>query len=111
MGAVAKYEAIEELLQKVMEKTSQLLKSAEEYEESISGVFHTSIYYESVKKLIEELTELKDEWTSLFVEEDEEDNKTLSSLEELQQMIGLDAVKKEFMIFINFYIIKNLGKS
>lgn len=100
--AVAKYEAIEELLQKVMEKTSQLLKSAEEYEESISGVFHTSIYYESVKKLIEELTELKDEWTSLFVEADEEDNKTLSSLEELQQMIGLDAVKKRVHDFYQF---------
>lgn len=92
--AVAKYETIEQTLKIVIEKTSELLKSAEEYAESISGVFHTSIYYESVKTLIEELQELKKEWASLFVEEKEEKQTTLSSLEQLEQMVGLATVKK-----------------
>ncbi|MDU1843915.1 MAG: AAA family ATPase [Niallia nealsonii] len=100
--AVAKYEEMEETLGKVIEKTSALLKSAEEYEESISGVFHTSIYYESVKKLIEELQELKKEWTNLFIEEEQDDAASLSSLEELEQMVGLDTVKKRVRDFYQF---------
>lgn len=86
----------------MIEKTSELLKSAEEYAESISGVFHTSIYYESVKKLIEELQELKKEWASLFIEEKEEDQTSLSSLEELEQMVGLETVKKRVRDFYQF---------
>ncbi|MER2060105.1 MAG: AAA family ATPase [Niallia sp.] len=100
--AVAKYEAIEQTLKIVIEKTSELLKSAEEYAESISGVFHTSIYYESVKKLIEELQELKKEWASLFIEEKEEEQTSLSSLEELEQMVGLETVKKRVRDFYQF---------
>ena len=100
--AVAKYEEMEETLGEVIEKTSALLKSAEEYEESISGVFHTSIYYESVKKLIEELQELKKEWTNLFIEEEQGDAASLSSLEELEQMVGLDTVKKRVRDFYQF---------
>ncbi|MED3791503.1 AAA family ATPase [Niallia alba] len=100
--AVAKYEEMEETLGEVIEKTSALLKSAEEYEESISGVFHTSIYYESVKKLIEELQELKKEWTNLFIEEEQDDAASLSSLEELEQMVGLDTVKKRVRDFYQF---------
>lgn len=100
--AVAKYEVIEQTLKIVIEKTSELLKSAEEYAESISGVFHTSIYYESVKKLIEELQELKKEWASLFIEEKEEEQTTLSSLEELEQMVGLETVKKRVRDFYQF---------
>lgn len=100
--AVAKYETIEQTLKIVIEKTSELLKSAEEYAESISGVFHTSIYYESVKTLIEELQELKKEWASLFVEEKEEKQTTLSSLEQLEQMVGLATVKKRVQDFYQF---------
>lgn len=100
--AVAKYESIEQTLKIVIEKTSELLKSAEEYAESISGVFHTSIYYESVKTLIEELQELKKEWASLFVEEKEEKQTTLSSLEQLEQMVGLATVKKRVQDFYQF---------
>lgn len=100
--AVAKYEAIEQTLKIVIEKTSELLKSAEEYAESISGVFHTSIYYESVKKLIEELQELKKEWASHFIEEKVEEQTALSSLEELEQMVGLESVKKRVRDFYQF---------
>ena len=97
-----KYSKMEELLDDVIATTSQLLKSSKEYEESISGVFHTSIYYDSVKKSIEELHTLKDQWAEIFAEEEQKDTVNQSSLEELQQMIGLDSVKKRVRDFYQF---------
>ncbi|WP_445505415.1 AAA family ATPase [Niallia sp. 03091] len=107
---ITKYNEILALLNKVIIKTSQLLKSAEEYEESISGVFHTSIYYESVKKLIEELSELKQEWKHIFASE-ENKKKGKSSLDELQQMIGLETVKKRVKDYYRFLTYQKSRKA
>lgn len=107
-----KYKEIISLLDEVTQKTSQLLQSSEEYEESISGVFHTSIYYDSVKKLIEELNELKNAWLAIFVEEESGEMKeeTISALEQLQQMIGLDKVKNRVKDFYQFLKYQNSRK-
>ncbi|MCE4047886.1 MULTISPECIES: AAA family ATPase [Bacillaceae] len=110
--AVTKYKEIITLLDEVTQKTSQLLQSSEEYEESISGVFHTSIYYDSVKKLIEELNELKAAWLNIFKEEDSSEAKaeTTSALEQLQQMIGLEKVKNRVKDFYQFLKYQNSRK-
>lgn len=107
-----KYKEIISLLDEVTQKTSQLLQSSEEYEESISGVFHTSIYYDSVKKLIEELNELKTAWLAIFVEEESGEIKeeTISALEQLQQMIGLEKVKNRVKDFYQFLKYQNSRK-
>lgn len=107
-----KYKEIFSLLDEVTQKTSQLLQSSEEYEESISGVFHTSIYYDSVKKLIEELNELKTAWLAIFVEEESGEIKeeTISALEQLQQMIGLEKVKNRVKDFYQFLKYQNSRK-
>ncbi|MED4052552.1 AAA family ATPase [Niallia taxi] len=107
-----KYKEIISLLDEVTQKTSQLLQSSEEYEESISGVFHTSIYYDSVKKLIEELNELKTAWLAIFVEEESDEMKeeTISALEQLQQMIGLEKVKNRVKDFYQFLKYQNSRK-
>ncbi len=106
------YKEIISLLDEVTQKTSQLLQSSEEYEESISGVFHTSIYYDSVKKLIEELNELKTAWLAIFVEEESGEIKeeTISALEQLQQMIGLEKVKNRVKDFYQFLKYQNSRK-
>jgi len=110
--AVTKYKEIITLLDEVTQKTSQLLQSSEEYEESISGVFHTSIYYDSVKKLIEELNELKAAWLNIFKEKDSSEAKaeTTSALEQLQQMIGLEKVKNRVKDFYQFLKYQNSRK-
>ena len=100
--ASSKYIKMQTLLDEVIAKTTELLKSSKEYEESISGVFHTSIYYESVKSLIEELNELKKQWIELFVDMEEKDTSSHSSLDELQQMIGLGTVKNRVKDFYQF---------
>ncbi|MED3963767.1 AAA family ATPase [Niallia taxi] len=107
-----KYKEIISLLDEVTQKTSLLLQSSEEYEESISGVFHTSIYYDSVKKLIEELNELKTAWLAIFVEEESGEIKeeTISALEQLQQMIGLEKVKNRVKDFYQFLKYQNSRK-
>ncbi|TRZ38346.1 AAA family ATPase [Niallia circulans] len=107
-----KYKKIISLLDEVTQKTSQLLQSSEEYEESISGVFHTSIYYDSVKKLIEELNELKTAWLAIFIEKESGEIKeeTISALEQLQQMIGLEKVKNRVKDFYQFLKYQNSRK-
>ncbi|MFT8323040.1 MAG: AAA family ATPase [Bacillus sp. (in: firmicutes)] len=108
--SMTKYKEIINLLQQIIIKASQLLKSAEDYEESISGVFHTSIYYEGVKQRMEELNELKQEWDQLFLV-DENKTSSLSSLDKLQQMIGLDNVKKRVQDYYRFLKYQKSRKS
>jgi len=99
---IAKYDAMIGQLKQVVLKTSQLLKAAEEYEESISGVFHTGLYYENVKNNIEGLNELINGWNQLFIEEEEQNKQQASALETLDQMIGLETVKKRVEDYYRF---------
>ncbi|GKU82800.1 AAA family ATPase [Niallia sp. NCCP-28] len=100
--SISKYNEIMEQLKQIVLKTSELLKAAEEYEESISGVFHTAIYYENVKKDIEALNELIAGWNQLFMEDAQINEQKESSLEVLEQMIGLESVKKRVENYYRF---------
>ncbi|RSK52852.1 AAA family ATPase [Bacillus canaveralius] len=89
----AVYANLIKILQDVIDYTSRLLKAAEEYEASISGVFYTSTRVEDLKTSLEEIERLKLEWLSLFTEE-ATNSKNISPLEELNEMIGLESVKE-----------------
>ncbi|MFE8699309.1 AAA family ATPase [Cytobacillus sp. FJAT-54145] len=95
------YDGLISLLVKVMEETGGVLKSAKEYEQSISGVFYTSTHYHDMRKHIESIEHLKKEWEQYFREEEgQKDSKT--SLEVLDEMIGLEKVKERVNDFYQF---------
>src|SRR4051812_42820188 len=52
------YEKLAELLSTSIEETGSLLKAAEEYNQSITGVFHTSTYYDDLKLHMANLEEI-----------------------------------------------------
>lgn len=98
-----KYQLIEQLLNDAIHETSCLLKAAEDYEQSIIGVFHTSTYYDDLKKSMAKLEEVKRKWQQLFIEDDHDQHETgVSALEELDEFIGMDAVKKRVQDFYQF---------
>jgi len=98
-----KYQLIEQLLNDAIHETSCLLKAAEDYEQSIIGVFHTSTYYDDLKKSMAKLEEVKQKWQQLFIEDDHDQHETgVSALEELDEFIGMDAVKKRVQDFYQF---------
>ncbi len=74
------------------EQVVLLLKATEEYYDSISGVFHTSVYLDEIKKYLETIENLKRK-----VPHNQEQLELISrtnSLLELERMIGLKEVKK-----------------
>nr|WP_257958497.1 AAA family ATPase [Bacillus sp. V3-13] len=89
----AVYANLIKLLHEAIDNTSRLLKAAEEYEASISGVFYTSTHVEDLKTSLAEIEKIKLEWLGLFTEESTNSKKT-SALEELNEMIGLESVKE-----------------
>ncbi|SFA89068.1 MULTISPECIES: AAA family ATPase [unclassified Bacillus (in: firmicutes)] len=99
-----KFSRLASLLEEVIEETSLLLKATEEYEQSIIGVFHTSVHFQDLKRHLENLEKLKMEWKSLFAENEEETTDN-SALTELEQMIGMNTVKarvEDFYRFLKF---------
>ncbi|KAA0546824.1 AAA family ATPase [Bacillus sp. BGMRC 2118] len=80
-----------EILDNLYLEITQLLQAAEEYSESISGVFHTSVYLDDIKKSLDRIDELK---SGAFLEENAVQSTETNSLQELEEMIGLDAVKQ-----------------
>lgn len=96
------YRKLAEILEKAIEETALLLKASEEYEQSISGVFHTSTYYTDMKNHLNAISRLKNEWKVIFESEEEESDVQTDPLDELNEMVGLHSVKAEFMIFIGF---------
>ncbi|MFE8694965.1 AAA family ATPase [Cytobacillus sp. FJAT-53684] len=101
------------LLEEVIEETALLLKASEEYDQSIAGVFYTSTYYSDMKKHLDRIDALKKEWAQLFLDEKEETELDLNPLEELENMIGLEHVKKRVNDYYRFLTYqkerKNLG--
>jgi SpoVK/Ycf46/Vps4 family AAA+-type ATPase len=86
---------LERLLQLSTEIFSQLknlIKSANEYKESITGVFYTSVHLEEMNEAFMKVEMLKKQWEELFPEQQEKQEKS-SSLAELDDMIGLQEVK------------------
>jgi SpoVK/Ycf46/Vps4 family AAA+-type ATPase len=79
-------------LQEINETVSYLLSASEEYFESISGVFHTSVHLDEIKNSLEELERIK----LVLSEEKIKSRKrhVKNSLQELEEMIGLQQVKE-----------------
>jgi SpoVK/Ycf46/Vps4 family AAA+-type ATPase len=97
-----KYQQFHELLSDAMKETAVLLKAAEEYEQSIIGVFHTSTYYENLKVSLAQVEEIKRKWQQQFLEEDEPVEAAETALEQLNELIGMDMVKKRVHDFYQF---------
>ncbi|MEH7097761.1 AAA family ATPase [Neobacillus vireti] len=96
------YKKLADLLSASIEETGSLLKAAEEYNQSITGVFHTSTYYDDLKLHMANLEELKQTWKEQFVQEETSAAVLENALDQLQNMIGMDLVKKRVNDFYRF---------
>ncbi|KAF0817420.1 MULTISPECIES: AAA family ATPase [unclassified Cytobacillus] len=105
------YRKLTEILEKAIEETASLLKASEEYEQSISGVFHTSTYYTDMKKHLNAINRLKNEWKEIFESEAEQFDLPKDPLDELNEMVGLQSVKSRVHDFYRFLKYQNERKS
>ncbi|WP_026581655.1 AAA family ATPase [Bacillus sp. J33] len=105
------YQKLAEILNKAIEETALLLKASEEYEQSISGVFHTSTYYTDMKKHLNIITGLKEEWQEVFEINKDKDDPEKNPLDELNEMVGLKTVKSRVHDFYRFLKYQNERKS
>ncbi|WP_066399266.1 AAA family ATPase [Cytobacillus horneckiae] len=96
------YEKMISLVETVTEETVLLLKASEEYDQSIAGMFYTSTYYSEMKMHLDKIEMIKRDWLDLFQEEKEEQSAELSALEELEEMVGLTAVKERVNDYYRF---------
>lgn len=96
------YKDLTELLTNAIEVSGNLLKAAEEYEESIKGVFHTATYYDDLKLHLSSLEDLKKDWQNVFLIEEDEIQDSKNALDELNEMIGMEVVKKRVNDFYQF---------
>lgn len=99
---VNQYKDLIELLSTAIEVSGNLLKAAEEYEESIKGVFHTATYYDDLKLHLSSLEDIKKDWQKVFLIEEDEIHDSENALDELNEMIGMDVVKKRVNDFYQF---------
>ncbi|CAH2715988.1 Holliday junction ATP-dependent DNA helicase RuvB [Neobacillus rhizosphaerae] len=99
---IHKYNQLYHLLSAAMETTGSLLKAAEEYDQSITGVFHTSIFYENLKMHLLSVEEIKQKWLQEFDEMDNTVQTAENALDQLNNMIGMDSVKKRVNDFYRF---------
>jgi SpoVK/Ycf46/Vps4 family AAA+-type ATPase len=96
------YRKLADLLTAAIEVNGYLLKAAEEYEESIKGVFHTATYYEDLKLHLASLENIKKDWQNLFIFEEDVQQDSENALDQLNEMIGMDVVKKRVNDFYQF---------
>jgi SpoVK/Ycf46/Vps4 family AAA+-type ATPase len=96
------YELLSNQLAAMVEVVVNLLKAAEEYEESIIGVFHTSTYYDQLKTQLSNLEQLKHDWYQVFVINEELETPAEKALDQLNQMIGMDMVKSRINDFYQY---------
>lgn len=96
------YKKLSDLLTTTIEVSGNLLKAAEEYEESIKGVFHTATYFDDLKLHLSSLEEIKKDWKKLFEVEEEFEQPSEKALDQLNEMIGMDVVKKRVNDFYQF---------
>ncbi|WP_423802336.1 AAA family ATPase [Neobacillus sp. SAB-20_R2A] len=94
MDQTEPYHQLYVLLSSAIGETAQLLKAAEEYDQSITGVFHTSVYYEDLKSHLANLEKIKVKWQELFVESNPESQSEKKALDQLNDMVGMATVKK-----------------
>ncbi|MCM3708708.1 MULTISPECIES: AAA family ATPase [Cytobacillus] len=105
------YRKLTEILEKAIEVTAFLLKASEEYEQSISGVFHTSTYYTDMKNHLISINKLKNDWKEIFESVEEESGVQTDPLDELNDMVGLNSVKSRVHDFYRFLKYQNERKS
>lgn len=98
----AKFKRLTDLLEKAIEETAALLKATELYEESVTGVFHTALHYEEIKKRLQRLEEIKRNWEEEFSEELDSHKSEIDPLAELNKMVGLESVKERVNDFYRF---------
>ncbi|MBY0147983.1 AAA family ATPase [Neobacillus niacini] len=96
------YKKLAVLLSDSIDITGSLLKAAEEYEESIKGVFHTATYFDELKVHLSGLEEIKQSWEKLFIVEEDFKQDSDNALEQLNEMIGMEIVKKRVNNFYQF---------
>ncbi|MFP5111786.1 AAA family ATPase [Bacillaceae bacterium C204] len=98
-----KYNHLYELFSSAIDETGRLLKAVEEYDQSITGVFHTSTYYDDLKVHLSNLEEIKETWQKLFYEEEGQAvTERINALDQLNEMIGMEFVKKRVNDFYRF---------
>ena len=98
-----KYNLLSELMASAIEETGNLYKAAEEYDQSITGVFHTSTYYDDLKLHLANLEEIKENWHNQFLEEQSQSLPTrINALDQLNEMIGMGYVKNRVNDFYRF---------
>ncbi|CAM3788849.1 AAA family ATPase [Mesobacillus thioparans] len=98
-----KFDKLTHLLEQAIEETAALLKATKLYEESVTGVFHTAIHFEEMKKRLHNLDEVKLQWEEEFAAEMENQNQSeRDPLAELHQMVGLESVKERVNDFYRF---------
>ncbi|MED1471187.1 AAA family ATPase [Bacillus salipaludis] len=98
-----KYQLLSEYLQEAVKIVGDLHKAAIEYDQSITGVFHTSTYYEELKTQLSALEELKKRWQTVFLKiEPQESKLKKNALDQLNEMIGMEQVKKRVNDFYRF---------
>ncbi|WP_053364951.1 AAA family ATPase [Bacillus sp. FJAT-27245] len=94
------------LMLDAIKSTSELLKAAEEYDQSITGVFHTASHFEELTNKLEQIRAIKKEWESIFAESSGQEKETaVDAIDELNNMIGLEAVKsrvKDYYQYLKF---------
>ncbi|WP_260871571.1 AAA family ATPase [Bacillus sp. X1(2014)] len=92
-----------ELFTSAIDETGRLLKAAEEYDQSITGVFHTSTYFDDLKLHLSNLEEIKTAWQKQFYEEEvQSDTDRINALDQLNEMIGMEFVKNRVNDFYRF---------
>jgi len=97
-----RYRKLSDLLTSAIEETRSLLKAAEEYEQSITGVFHTSTYYDDLKMHMSNVEEIKQLWQQQFLEADQSVSVAEKALDQLNNMIGMGVVKNRVNDFYRF---------
>jgi SpoVK/Ycf46/Vps4 family AAA+-type ATPase len=97
------YQRLYGLLTSARDAVVNLLKAAEDYDESITGVFHTAIHYEDLKSQLMLLENIKQDWKLLFEKQDDLDVPvTPNALDQLNNMIGMEVVKERINAFYRF---------
>jgi SpoVK/Ycf46/Vps4 family AAA+-type ATPase len=105
------YQKLLDLLDSAVDTVVKLLKAAKEYDQSITGVFHTSTYYDELKIQLLLIEEIKQDWQVVFNEESEQaDEPSEKALDQLQEMIGLEQVKNRINDFYRFLIYQRHRK-
>ncbi|PLT32552.1 stage V sporulation protein K [Bacillus sp. V5-8f] len=109
-GQILKYEKAINCISEILEELIGLLKASREYEESISGVFHTSTHSRDMRSHLEHIEQLKKEWYSLFTDHDQGVDQKESPLAELHAMVGMEEVKTRIDDFYRFLKYQNRRK-